>query len=181
MIEELIEFIGDDPSREGLLDTPKRVLKAWKEMCGGYSLSDAQLKELLHKNFSEINGYDQIIVVKDISFISFCEHHMLPFQGTVHFGYIPKDVVVGLSKIPRIIRALASRLQIQERFTEQISSIFNDTVHPLGCTVIVQAQHLCTTHRGVKAEGATMITSSLKGLFLEKPSVKDEFINLLKL
>lgn len=175
-VQRIIEFIGENPSREGLVDTPKRVIKAWEEFCIGYSQDP---KEVLHENalFTEHNEYDQIIVLKDIEFFSNCEHHMLPFYGKVDIGYLPSKKVAGVSKLIRMVNVFSRRLQIQERLTQEIADAIQDVLKPRGVGVVIEAVHLCMMGRGVKQGNAKMLTSAMRGSFLEEHN-KDEFMRL---
>ena len=175
IISNLIDIIGDNPMREGLLDTPKRVLRAYKELFAGYSQDP---KEILSTTFRDGIDYDQMIVVKDIPFVSFCEHHMLPFTGIAHVGYLPNDCVVGSSKIPRVGDLYSKRLQVQERLTDQIADAINDILDPRGVGVIIDASHTCMSMRGVEKHGASMITTALRGSFLDHEH-KLEFYRLV--
>lgn len=179
-VKNLIESIGDDPSREGLADTPRRVVDSWAELFAGYKTTEEDLRSLLSRSFGEVDGYDQMILCRDVPFVSFCEHHLLPFSGVVHLGYLPTKKVVGLSKIPRLIQAISRRLQIQERMTQQIANIFNEVVHPLGVGVLVVATHSCVSCRGIRAVGSDMVTSALIGAFREDPQCRSEFLSLVK-
>lgn len=152
-VRTLIRWAGDDPRREGLLDTPKRVLKSYEEMFDGYTVDP---RIILSRTFEEVEGYDEMIVLRDIDFSSHCEHHMVPFTGHVHIAYIPSNKVVGLSKLARLVDVYAKRLQIQEKFTAQIAHTLNDILKPKGVAVVVQATHMCMTMRGVKKPGAVM-------------------------
>ena len=176
-IEDLIEIIGDDPKREGLLDTPKRVLKAYKELFAGYTQDPA---EILQRVFKDGIDYDQMIVVKNIPFVSFCEHHMLPFTGIAHVGYLPKGCVVGLSKIPRVVDVFAKRLQVQERLTDQIADAIFDNLQPQGVGVIISASHTCMSMRGVEKHGASMATTALRGTFMQHEH-KQEFYKMVEM
>jgi GTP cyclohydrolase I len=175
-VRMLLEAVDEDNAREGLEKTPQRVCKAMHELMAGYETLDAG--EVLASSFSETGGYDQMIIVRDIDFVSFCEHHMLPFTGRVHFGYIPADHVVGLSKIPRLVRLIAARFQIQERMTCEIVKTFERVVKPKGCGAIVEAQHLCVAARGVRSSNAIMVTSALEGCFRTQPETRAEFLTL---
>jgi len=175
-VRKLLEYIGENPEREGLVDTPSRVLKAYSEMLSGYSVDIA---DILKTTFQDGIDYDQMIVVKDIPFISYCEHHMLPFPGVAHVGYLPNNRVVGLSKIPRIVDAFSKRLQVQERLTDQVADAIYDYLDPVGVGVIVQATHTCMTMRGVKKPGASMVTTALRGSFMEAEQ-RQEFYNMVK-
>ena len=174
-----IEFIGDDPNREGLIETPLRVANAMKEIYSGYGKSP---KDLL-KTF-DADGYDQLIMVKNIELYSTCEHHMLPFIGRAHVGYIPSKKVVGVSKIARLVDLYSRRLQIQERLTDQITSAIDEWLDPIGVACVIEAQHLCMRMRGVAKQNSSMLTSSLKGVFLEDSNsgraAKAEFMQLIQ-
>lgn len=174
VIAKMIEHIGDDPNREGLLDTPKRVVKSWNTLFGGYFQNPA---EVLQTAFTV--DCDEMIISKDIEFYSTCEHHMLPFFGKAHIAYIPKSKVVGLSKLSRLLEVYCRRLQIQERLTNQIADGLMDVVKPLGCGVIIEAQHFCMVCRGVQKKNSTMVTSAIRGLF-KSAEVKNEFHKLVK-
>lgn len=174
-IREIIRFIGDDPLREGLVDTPKRVVKSWKEIFGGYKMDP---KAVLGTTFSA-EGYNQIVICKDIEMFSTCEHHMIPFVGKVHIGYIPGDRVVGLSKLARLVEVYARRLQIQEKMTQQIADTLDEVLKPKGVMVIVKAKHLCMCARGVQKQHSEMITSAIKGAF-EEEAARSEFMELIR-
>lgn len=180
LIQKMIFVMGDDPARPGLKDTPKRVLKAWAEMFGGYK--EKPLEQF--KVFEEATSVQEMIVVNNIPFTSFCEHHLLPFTGEVHFGYIPgrsattqKFVLAGLSKFARLVNVYSRRLQIQERMTAEMAATMLEALKPLGCGVIVEAHHGCMSCRGVKTPNSKTITSSLHGCFRE-PQVRQEFFHL---
>jgi GTP cyclohydrolase I len=174
-VKEILEHIGEDVNREGLLDTPKRVKKAWEFMCEGYT-QDAQA--IINKAlFSSTN--DEMVVVKDIEFYSMCEHHMLPIIGKAHVAYIPNGKVVGLSKIPRVVNVFARRLQIQEQLTEQIAEAIHTAIHPKGVAVIIDARHMCMEMRGVEKICSSTVTSSLRGLFKKEKKTKDEFLSII--
>lgn len=170
-IRTLLYLIGENPDREGLLDTPKRVIKAWGEMTSGYEVDP---KTVLGTDFDG-EKYDQMVVSRNIEFVSCCEHHMLPFIGVAHVAYIPKDRVVGLSKMARLVDVFAKRLQIQERMTQQIANTMWDVLKPRGVGVIVQAKHSCMSCRGVRKQNSDMITTCLRGNF-QQQKVKEEFI-----
>ena len=176
-VQRIIEYIGDDPMREGLRGTPERIVKSWGELYCGYG---GDPKSVLHDGaqFLEHNDYDQIIVLRDIEFYSMCEHHMLPFFGKAHVGYLPDKAVAGVSKLVRMVEVFARRLQIQERFTQEIAEAVNEVLNPRGVGVVVEAQHFCMMSRGVKQADSKMITSALRGSFLESQN-KDEFLRLL--
>tara|TARA_R110000787_G_scaffold62861_1_gene141926 strand:+ start:1672 stop:2289 length:618 start_codon:yes stop_codon:yes gene_type:complete len=173
LIKKIIKLIGDDSEREGVLDTPKRVIKSWKEIYGGYKEDPVKI---LKTQFNQ--KYDQMVVLKDIEFYSTCEHHMLPFYGIAHIGYLPKDKVVGLSKLARLVDCFSKRLQIQENLTEQIAGAIQTNLNPLGCGVIIQAEHFCMKCRGIKKQKPKMITCALRGNFFID-SVKSEFHKLI--
>jgi GTP cyclohydrolase IA len=168
----LLETIGEDPKREGLRDTPRRVADMFTELTEGYSMN---AKEILSREWSEVSG---MVVAKEISFFSLCEHHLLPFYGKVHIGYIPSKAVVGLSKLVRLVDCFSKRLQLQERMTKQIADALNENLHPHGVVVVVQARHLCMEMRGVKS-GADIVTSEIRGQF-EKFETRNEFFNMLR-
>ncbi|MCK5110093.1 MAG: GTP cyclohydrolase I FolE [Arcobacteraceae bacterium] len=174
-VKDMLEYIGEDSSREGLLDTPKRVAKAWKFMCSGYD-KDAQeiIKSAL---FTSTN--DEMVIVKDIEFYSMCEHHMLPIIGRAHVAYIPNGKVVGLSKIPRVVDVFARRLQIQEQMTEQIADAINEAISPKGVAVVLDARHMCMEMRGVEKICSTTVTSALRGIFKKEKKTKDEFLSII--
>ena len=172
LIYDLIKAIGDNPDREGLLDTPKRVVKSWQTIFGGYKLTP---EEVLTTQFSE--SYDEMVICKDIEFYSTCEHHLLPFYGKCHIGYLPNGKIVGLSKMPRLVEVFARRLQVQERLTEQIANSMMEILEPRGVGVFMEAKHHCVVCRGVQKQNSVMITSALKGLFSEF-NVKSEFHTL---
>lgn len=174
-IVRVLEYIGEDPNRGGLLETPKRVIKAYGELFSGY---EADLKSTI-KTFDSEN-YDQMIVIKDIDYFSHCEHHMVPFFGRVHIGYIPNGKVLGLSKFARIVEAYSRRLQIQERMTKQIAEFIQEELKPVGVIVVVEGTHLCMVMRGVKKINSKTITSEIKGVFRQDASAKEEFLNLIK-
>ena len=173
-VTALLRSVGEDPNREGLKDTPKRVSKMYDELCAGYKQDP---KEILSATFAT-GEYDEMIVLKDIPFASLCEHHMLPFRGVAHFAYIPDKEVVGVSKIARLVDCFAKRLQIQERMTAQIGKAFEDIIKPKGVGVIVEAAHECMIIRGIKKEGSKMVTSYLSGAFRDDVSTREEFLRL---
>ena len=173
-VAKMIEHLGDNPLREGIIDTPKRVVKSWKTLYGGYSQTP---EEVLKTSFNV--DYDEMIISKDIEFYSTCEHHMLPFFGKAHIGYIPRANVVGLSKLSRLLEVYARRMQIQERLTNQIADGMMKVMNPLGCGVIIEAKHYCMFCRGVQKKNSTMITSAIRGLF-KSAEVKNEFHNLCR-
>jgi len=170
-----LEYIGENPNREGLKNTPKRIVKSWKELYSGYGQNPSDI--IKSAMFSEHSNYDQIVLLKDIDFFSMCEHHMMPFFGKVHIGYLPGKNVVGVSKIARMVECFARRLQIQERLTEDIASTMFDIMEARGVGVVIEATHLCMVARGVKKREPIMVTSSVKGEFLGP--MKDEFFSLI--
>jgi len=179
-IRRIIEYIGDDPKREGLLDTPKRVVKSYAEMFSGYSFDDEAIKAMM--TTFEGEGYDEIILQKDIEFVSFCEHHMLPFTGVAHVAYIPKTTnrIVGLSKLARIVDVYAKRLQVQERLTQQIVKCINTHLEPAGAACVIEAKHSCMCFRGVGKQASYTITSCLSGSFQDVAATRSEFFSLIK-
>jgi GTP cyclohydrolase I len=176
-IRNLIRWAGDDPDREGLADTPKRVARAWREYCQGYS-QDPGLH--LARTFEEVGGYDEIVVLRDIPFQSHCEHHMAPIIGTASIAYLPTDRVVGISKLARVLHGYAERLQVQERLTAQVAQSIWDNLKPQGVAVVIEAQHGCMTGRGVKTHGVGMVTSRMLGCFLNNPDSRKEVLALMK-
>ncbi len=176
-VRTLIRWAGDNPSREGLRDTPKRVIKSYEEFFKGYGVDP---KPILNRTFRDVEGYDEMIVLRDIVFNSHCEHHMVPFSGLVHIAYIPGSKVLGLSKLARLVDIYAKRLQIQEKLTAQIAGTLNELLKPRGVAVVVEATHMCMTTRGVHKPGAVMQTSQLLGLFRSDPRTRQEFYSLLK-
>lgn len=175
-VRVLIRWAGDDPQREGLLDTPARVARSYDEFFGGYHIDPA---ELLTRTFSEVDGYDEMVVLKDIRFESYCEHHMVPIIGKAHVAYLPDKRVVGLSKLARLVDAYAKRLQIQEKMTVQIADTLNDTLAPKGVAVMLEAAHQCMSTRGVHKAGASMVTSRMLGAFRDDPSTRREFLAII--
>ncbi len=174
-VKKILEHIGENTNREGLLDTPKRVKKAWEYMCGGYNQDP---KQIIQKAlFTSSN--DEMVVVKDIEFYSMCEHHMLPIIGKAHVAYIPDGKVVGLSKIPRVVDLFARRLQIQEQLTEQICDAINENLKPKGVAVVIDARHMCMEMRGVEKICSSTVTSALRGLFKKEKKTKDEFMTII--
>jgi GTP cyclohydrolase I len=175
MVAGIIQAIGDNPKREGVLDTPRRVVKSWKEIYAGYRQDPVKI---LGTTF-EKGKYDQMVICKDIELYSTCEHHMIPFFGKAHIGYIPGERVVGLSKLARVVDVFARRLQIQEKMTQQIADVLNDVLKPKGVMVVVEAKHMCMCARGVGKQNSSMITSAIHGLFKEK-KVRTEFLDLIR-
>jgi GTP cyclohydrolase IA len=175
-VRTLIAWAGDDPNREGLLDTPRRVTMAYGEFFAGYDKSPA---ETLNRTFKEVGGYDDIVLVRDIPFSSHCEHHMVPFFGKVHIAYLPHDGVVGLSKLARLVEVYAQRLQVQENLTAQIIDAVNEHLNPRGAAVMIEAEHMCMSMRGVRAHGALTITQRFTGVFAEDRNEQDRFFALV--
>ncbi len=175
-IRTLITWTGEDPTREGLLDTPNRVARAWKEYCQGYG-SDPGLH--LSRTFEEVGGYDELVLLKDIPFQSHCEHHMAPITGKASIAYMPKDRVVGISKLARVLHGYAQRLQVQERLTAQVAKCIWDNLHPQGVAVVIEATHGCMTGRGVRTPGVAMTTSRLLGCFLDDSRSRKEVLSLM--
>ena len=175
-VRTLIAWAGDDPTREGLLDTPHRVTKAFGEFFSGY---EQDPKEILERTFKEVGGYDDIVLVKDIPFSSHCEHHMVPFVGKAHIAYLPHDGVVGLSKLARLVEVFSRRLQVQENLTAQIIDAINDNLNPRGAAVMLEAEHMCMSMRGVRAHGAMTITHRFTGVFAEDRNEQDRFFAMV--
>ena len=175
-VRGLLRFIGDDPEREGLKETPARVVRSYEEHFAGYRQDPA---EHLRRTFSEVEGYDELVLVSDIELYSHCEHHIVPFVGKAHVAYIPNGKVVGLSKIARVVDVYAKRLQVQEKLTSQIAGAINDTLDPQGVAVILQCQHFCMCYRGVKKPGSWTTTSKLHGVFLENEASRMELLTLI--
>lgn len=175
-VRGLLRFIGEDPAREGLLDTPTRVIRAFKEHFGGYQ-EDPRLH--LEKTFTEIENYDELVLVSDIQLHSHCEHHMVPFVGKAHVAYIPGGRVVGLSKLARVVDVYARRLQVQEKLTAQIADAIQTVLQPQGVAVIIQCQHFCMCYRGVRKPGSWTTTSKLHGVFLRDAAARMELFTLI--
>ena len=175
-IRTLIRWTGEDSEREGLRDTPRRVARAWREYCQGYE-EDPSLH--LERTFGEVGGYEDVVLLKGIPFQSHCEHHMAPISGTASIAYLPKDRVVGISKLARVLHGYARRLQIQERLTAQIAQCIWDNLKPQGVAVVIDAQHGCMTGRGVRTPGVGMVTSRMMGCFLEDQSSRKEVLALM--
>jgi len=176
-VRTLIRWAGDDPDREGVLDTPARVARSYRELFAGYA-SDP--REYLERTFEEVGGYDELVVLKDIRFVSFCEHHMLPVVGRAHVGYLPTDRVVGISKLARVVHGFARRLQIQEKMTSEIALAIHEVLRPQGVGVVVEAEHSCMTLRGVNTAGASLSTSHLMGVIRDDPRTREEFLRLVR-
>jgi GTP cyclohydrolase I len=175
-VRTLLRWAGEDPSREGLLDTPARVVRAYEEWFMGYGEDPV---EYLQRTFEETEGYDELVLLRDIRFESFCEHHMAPIIGKLHVGYLPRHRVVGISKLARVAEAYAKRLQIQEKLTAQIANCIDEVLQPKGVAVVIEAQHQCMTTRGVHKSGVTMMTSRMLGEFRDNPETRREFLSLI--
>jgi GTP cyclohydrolase I len=176
-VRTLLAFIGDDPRREGLLDTPRRVVSAYEELFDGY---DVSATEVLDRTFSEIGTYDDLVLVRDIPFNSHCEHHMMPFFGVAHVAYLPVERVVGLSKIARLIDIFARRLQTQERLSSQVVTAISDVLKPRGVAVMMEAEHTCMSLRGVQKSGTRTVTTQFTGLFRDDAAEQLRFIQLVR-
>jgi GTP cyclohydrolase IA len=177
-VRELLRLLGDDPSREGLLETPARFVRAMEEHFAGYGQNAA---EHLDRTFDEVQGYDELVLVSDIEVYSHCEHHMVPFVGKAHVGYIPNGRVVGLSKLARVVDVFAKRLQVQEKLTVQIARAIEESLAPHGVAVVLQCQHFCMCYRGVRKAGSWTTTSRLRGIFLNDSAARIELLTLLGL
>ena len=175
-VRTLLGWAGDDPDREGLLETPARVVRAYEEFFSGYTVDPV---EFLNRTFSETEGYDEIVVLRGIRVESHCEHHMVPIVGMAHVGYLPKNRVVGISKIARLVDAYAKRLQIQEKLTAQIANTMQEVLDPRGVAVVIEAAHECMTTRGVHKSGAGMVTSRMLGAFRDDPATRREFLTMI--
>ncbi len=176
-VRTLIEWAGDDPDREGLLETPKRVAKAYRELFGGYEVDP---RDYLERTFEEVGGYDQLVILRDIRVVSFCEHHMLPFLGRAHVAYLPNDRVVGISKLARVVNGFARRLQIQEKLTAEIAEAIQEILKPKGVGVVLVSEHSCMTMRGVNTPGSRLTTSHLLGDVRDDPRTRQEFFELVR-
>lgn len=177
-VDTLIRWAGDDPGREGLIDTPARVVRTYEQWFAGY---DQDPDEILQRTFEEIAGYDEMVVLRDIRFVSHCEHHMAPIIGRAHIGYLPRNRVVGISKLARLVEAYAKRLQIQERMTAEIADTLNRVLMPQGVAVVVEGAHGCMTSRGVHQPASTMVTSRMLGAFRDRPETRLEFLASINL
>lgn len=175
-VETLIRWTGDDPTREGLKDTPKRVAKAFEEWYAGYALDP---EETLARTFEEVEGYDEIVLLKDISFVSHCEHHMAAILGKASVAYLPEKRVVGISKLARVVEIFARRLQTQETMTAQIAKTIDDVLRPKGVAIVISSEHLCMTTRGVRKTDVDMVTTRFTGAFREDPALQDRFLRLV--
>jgi GTP cyclohydrolase I len=176
-VRTLIEWAGDDPDREGLLETPARVARAYKELFSGY---ETDPRDYLERTFEEVGGYDELVVLKDIRVVSFCEHHMLPFLGKAHVAYLPRERVVGISKLARVVHGFARRLQIQEKLTAEIAEAIQDILKPKGVGVVLVSEHSCMTMRGVNTPGSRLTTSHLLGEVRDDPRTRQEFFELVR-
>lgn len=176
-VSVLLRWTGDNPAREGLIDTPKRVAKAYREMFSGYDQSPA---DELGRTFEEVEGYDDIVLVRDIQFHSHCEHHMVPIIGKAHVAYLPDGKVVGLSKIARTVDIFAHRLQTQEAMTAQIAGVIQDVLKPRGVAVMIEAEHMCMAMRGIRKQGSTTLTTTFTGAFRDSPEEQVRFMMMLK-
>ncbi len=175
-VRTLLRWAGDDPTREGLLDTPGRVVRSYEEFFAGYA---TEPRELLERTFEETDGYDEMVLLKDIRFESHCEHHMAPIIGKAHIAYLPKTRVVGISKLARLVEMYAKRLTIQEKMTSQIANTLDEILQPEGVAVVIEAAHQCMTTRGVHKPGVSMVTSRMLGAFRDNPSTRREFLSMV--
>src|SRR5215468_6417382 len=175
-IETLLRWAGDDPTREGLHDTPARVVRAFEDWFSGYGQDP---EEYMRRTFEEVEGYDNMVVLKDIRFESHCEHHLAPIIGRAHVGYLPTSRVVGISKLARVVEAYARRLQVQEKMNAQIANTIEKVLKPKGVAVVIEAGHQCMTTRGVHKTGVTMVTSTMLGAFRENSDTRREFLNII--
>lgn len=175
-VRTLIAFVGEDPDREGLVETPKRVVGAWQDFFAGYQDDPV---DILGKTFEEVDGYDEIVIVRDIRVESHCEHHIVPIIGKAHVAYLPDRRVVGISKLARVVDAYAKRMQVQETLTAQIADTINTVLRPKGVAVLVEAAHMCMTTRGVHKPGADTVTTCTRGVFKSDPAMRREFLDLV--
>jgi len=176
LYRELLVRIGEDPTRDGLIDTPTRMEKALKFLTRGYTMD---VNTVLHEALFDVD-YDEMVIVKDIEFFSMCEHHLLPFFGKAHVAYVPNGKVIGLSKIPRLVDVFARRLQVQERLTTEIADAIDEAIHPQGVAVIMEAQHLCMMMRGVEKQHSATVTSAMRGVFKSQQQTRSEFLSLVR-
>ena len=176
-VKTLISWAGDDPSREGLIETPKRVVKAYEEFFAGY---EQDALKVLGKTFEDVNGYDDIVFLRDINIDSHCEHHMVPIAGKAHVAYLPKNKVVGISKLARVIEIYAKRLQTQETMTMQIINTIDEALEPFGSAIMIDAKHQCMTTRGINKPNVSTITTKFSGLFAEDAELRNRFMQLVK-
>jgi len=175
-VRTLLRWAGDDPDREGLVDTPKRVINAYQDWFSGYAIDP---REYLQRTFEEVEGYDELVVLRDISFESHCEHHMAPIIGRVHVGYLPSNKIVGISKLARVVESYARRFQVQEKLTAQIATCIDEVLKPRGVGVVVDAAHQCMTTRGVHKRGVSMVTSRMVGAFRNDARTRAEFLQFI--
>jgi GTP cyclohydrolase I len=175
-VRTLIRWAGDDPDREGLMGTPDRVVRSYEEFFAGYAEDP---REILARTFEETDGYDEMVVLRDIRLESYCEHHIVPIIGKAHVGYLPAHRVVGISKLARIVEAYAKRLQIQEKMTAQIANCIQEVLEPRGVAVVIEAAHQCMTTRGIRKPGVAMVTSRMLGAFRDDPSTRREFLAMI--
>ncbi len=176
-VRVLLRWAGDDPEREGLLDTPKRVAKAYRELFSGYDLA---AEDVLGRTFEEVAGYDDMVLVKDIPFFSHCEHHMVPIIGKAHVAYLPNGRVLGLSKIARVVEIFGRRLQTQETMTAQIARSIDETLNPRGVAVMIEAEHMCMAMRGIQKQGSTTLTTTFTGAFKTEPAEQVRFMTMIR-
>lgn len=176
-VRTLIQWAGDNPDREGLVDTPARFVRAWDEYFSGYNEDPV---DVLERTFQETGGYDEMVVLRDIQFFSHCEHHVVPIIGRVHVAYLPSSRVIGISKLARVVEIFARRLQIQEKLTAEIAKTIDEVLEPKGVGVVVQAQHQCMTTRGIKKSGVSMITSHMLGAFRDDSKTRREFLSFIE-
>ena len=176
-VRTLIQWAGDDPDREGLAETPLRVAKSYRELFAGYATDP---RAYLERTFEEVGGYDELVVLRDIPVVSFCEHHMLPVIGRAHVGYLPTNRVVGISKLARVVHGFARRLQIQEKLTAEIAHAIDEVLAPKGVGVVIEAEHSCMTLRGVNTPGASLTTSRLTGVIRDDARTREEFLRLAR-
>ncbi len=177
-VKTLMKWVGEDIEREGLLDTPKRVAKAYKELFGGY---DQDANEVLGRTFEEVGGYDDMVLVRDIPFHSHCEHHLVPIIGKAHVAYLPDGCVLGLSKIARTVDIFAKRMQTQENLTAQVAHTIDDALQPRGVAVMIEAEHMCMAMRGIKKQGSTTLTTAYTGAFHDNPAEQQNFFSMLRM
>ena len=175
-VRTLLRWAGDDPAREGLLDTPSRVVRSYEEFFSGY---EGDPVEFLQRTFEEVEGYDEMIVLRDIRLESYCEHHMVPIIGKAHVAYLPSNRVVGISKLARVVDLYAKRLQVQEKLTAQVANCIDEVLRPRGVAVVIEAQHQCMTTRGVHKTGVSMVTSRMLGAFRQDPLTRREFLTIV--
>ena len=176
-VRTLISFIGEDPSREGLIDTPDRVVRAWEDFFYGYKEDPA---DILGRTFEEVDGYDEIVLIRDIRLESHCEHHIVPIIGKAHVAYLPDRRVVGISKLARVVDTFAKRMQVQETLTAQIAETINNVLQPKGVAVMIEAAHMCMTTRGVHKPGTDTVTTTMRGVFKEDSNMRREFLDLIR-